>query len=188
MPKPFFNVPEDNKFFPRLKMLPNIPAPCWVLRFLCRLGPIFEIFLLWHLTVNFFCLPFHISLKKTVRQVMLHVVVSLFVLTIFCFYIYLLRLRLLPPNIFFITTPLNEPNMGAANAPIGKNLPLCLRLFCLPPIYQTTRLTDCFFILKSCRLLVQCYMFFDVKLAPVAITRTNTHQVNMRVFLTLIFW
>ena len=78
--------------------------------------------------------------------------------------------------------------MGAANAPIGKNLPLCLRLFCLPPIYQTPRLTDCFFILKSCHLLVQCHMFFDVKLAPVAITRTNTHQVNMRIFLTLASW
>ena len=28
---------------------------------------------------------------------------------------------------FFITTPPNEPDMGVANAPIGKNPPLCLR-------------------------------------------------------------
>ena len=78
--------------------------------------------------------------------------------------------------------------MGAANAPIGKNPNLCLLLFPLPPIYQTPRLTDCFFILKIHRLLGQCYMFCDVKLAPVAITRTNTHQVNVPIFLTLVFW
>ena len=33
MSKPFYNVPEENKSFPRLKTLPNIPAPCCVLRF-----------------------------------------------------------------------------------------------------------------------------------------------------------
>ena len=88
---------------------------------------------------------------------------------------------------FFITTPPNKPNMEAANAPIGKNSPFCLGVFLLPPIYQTTRLTDCFFILKSYHLLVQCYMFCDIKLAFVAITRTNTHQVNMLIFLALVF-
>ena len=77
--------------------------------------------------------------------------------------------------------------MGVANAPIGKYLPLCLHLFRLLPIYQRPRLTDCFFILTSRRLL-QCYMFCDVKLGPVAITRRNTHQVNMPIFLTLDFW
>ena len=159
MSKLFSNAPEDNNLFPRLKTLPNIPALWCVLHFLCHLGPIVWVFLLWHLMVNFFYLPFHISLRKTVRYVMLQVVVPLFILTIIYFYTYLLRLWLSPPNIFSITTPPNEPNMGAANAPIGKNPPLCLRPFRLPPIYQTPRLTDYFFILKSCRLLVQCYMF-----------------------------
>ena len=32
--KPLFNAPEDNKFFPRLKTLSNILAPCCVLHFL----------------------------------------------------------------------------------------------------------------------------------------------------------
>ena len=77
--------------------------------------------------------------------------------------------------------------MGVAKAPIGKNPSPCLHIFRLRPIYQKPHLTDCFFILKSRRLLVQCYMFYDIKLAPVAIIHANTHQVNMPIFLTIFF-
>ena len=42
--------------------------------------------------------------------------------------------------------------MGEANADNGNAPPLCL--FRLPPIYQIPLLTDCFFFLKSHRLLV----------------------------------
>ena len=122
------------------------------------------------------------------RQVKLRFVMSLVVLTIFCFYTYLLRLRLLPPKSFFITARPNEPNMGAASAPMGKNPPFCLHLFRLPPIFQAPHLSSCFFTLKSCRLFVQCYMFCDVKLALAMITRTNTGQANMPISLTLVFW
>ena len=53
----------------------------------------------------------------------------------------------------------NKPNIGA----ISRNLPFCLRLFHLSPIYQTFHLTNCFlFILKSRRLVEVCYKFYDI--------------------------
>ena len=91
---------------------------------------------------------------------MLHVVVSLFDLTIFSFCTCFQLLYLFPPSISLITTPPNEPSMGVANPPTGKNPPFCLRLFCLPPIYHTS-----FCILKSHRFLVQCYVLW-CKVSP----------------------
>ena len=98
---------EDDKFFPRLKTLPNIPAPSCVLPFLCRLGPILQDYLIVTFDGKFILLNFSYLAKKDLRQVMSHIVVSPFALTIFSFYTYLLHLRLLPPNILFITTPPN---------------------------------------------------------------------------------
>ena len=129
MSRAFLNVPEISKFFPRLKTLANNPAPRCPLCFLCRIGPIvlLFIFLLWNLKVNFFCSPFHILLKKTVCLVM-SLAVSLFVWIIFWFYTYLLHLRLLPANNFFMTAPPNVSNIGAANALTGKK-PLFVYVF-----------------------------------------------------------
>ena len=188
MSKPFCNAPEDNKFFPRLKTLLNIPAPCCVLRFLCRLSAIVWDLLIVTFHGKFFLLTLSYLTKKDCPLGN----VTRYAVTFCLKKIFFLYISSTPTSFtskyLFKTTPLNEPNMGAANAPIGKNPPLYLRLFCLPPLYQTPHLNDCFFILKSHHLLVQCYMFCDVKLTPTAITLTNTHQVNMSIFLTLFFW
>ena len=64
MLKPFANAPDDNKFFPRLKALPNSPAPCYVLRFLCFLGPIALFLLIVTFEGKFFRLTFSYFAKK----------------------------------------------------------------------------------------------------------------------------
>lgn len=115
MSSPFFNKLGVSKLFLKLNMLPNIPAPCCVLRFLCCLGPIVYILFIVTFAGNFFLLTLSYLAKKCICRVKLLVVMSLF-------YAYLLRLCLLPPNYSFITTPLNEPNMGAANAPLSTSI------------------------------------------------------------------
>ena len=172
-------------------MLPNLPVPCCVLCFLCRLRPIVRYLLIVtfdgkfsQLTLSYLAKKDHPSDNVTRCGVTFHLNIILFLyisststpLTFkYIFFYKNLNLRLLPPNIYFLRTLPNEPNMGAAKASIGKNLLLCLQLFRLPLMYQAPCLTNCFFILKSCCLLVQCYMFCDLNLAPVAITHTNNH-------------
>ena len=156
MPKPFFNVLEDNKYFPNLKTLPNISAPLCVLRFLHRLGRIVRD-LIVKFDGKFFLLTLSFLTKKDCPLGNVTRSGGPFFLNNILFLYISYTSTSFTSKYLFVTTPSNEPNMGAANAPIGKNSPLCLRLFCLPPIYQTPQ--------KSHRLLVQCYMFYDVKLA-----------------------
>ena len=91
---------------------------------------------------------------------MSHVAVSHVVLIIFFLFAYCLRRHLLPRNIFLITGPAIVTNAGPAIGPnigtTGRNLPFCLPLFGLPPIYQTPRLADCSIHSKS--LLSSCDM------------------------------
>ena len=64
--KPFFNALEENKFFPTLKTLPNIPATFCVLGFLCFLGPIVQDLLIVTFDGTFFLLTLSYLAKKTV--------------------------------------------------------------------------------------------------------------------------
>ena len=53
-----------------------------------------------------------------------------------------------------------------------------MHLLRLLPICQTPRLTNCFLILKSCRLAAICYKFYDVMSDLVLTKHTSTHLVN----------
>ena len=75
--------------------------------------------------------------------------------------------------------------MGEANAANGNAPPLCL--FRLPPIYQIPLLTDCFFFLKSHRLLVWCCMFCGVTLNPLTPIGIDTPPENVPRFLAEVF-
>ena len=164
MSRPFFNRPvEVNAFVPKFTIFPKRLPPFCVLGFLCHLCPICRALFMVTFLGRFFLLtlsylatkdcPFgNVTRRGVTRR-----------LNAYC----RRCRRLLPPSIFLITGPTIAPNGGPANEPnigaIGRNPPFCLRLFRLPPIYQTPCLTDYFpFILKSRRLLAICYKFYDV--------------------------
>lgn len=64
MSKPFFNAPENYKFFPKLKTLPNIPVPCCFLCFICRFGPIVRNLFIVTFEGRFFLLTLSYHAKK----------------------------------------------------------------------------------------------------------------------------
>ena len=68
------------------------------------------------------------------------------------------------------------PKIGVARAASGNAF--LLFLLRLPPMYQIPLLTDCFVILRSCRLHVKCYMFYDVMLNRLVVPSINIHRVN----------
>ena len=108
MPRTFFNKLRVSNLFPKLNMLPNILAPCCVLCFLCRLGPIVHIlFIVTFAGKSFSTYPFISCYKVRLSGKVTRCGVT-FCLNNICLYTYLLRLCFLPPNIFFITTSLNE--------------------------------------------------------------------------------
>ena len=188
MSNPFSKTLGVSKLFPKLNTLPNMPASCYVLRFLCLLGPIVRAVFIVTFAGKFFLLT-HSYLTKNERPSgkVTRCDVTCRLNNILFLYISSASTPSTAKK-FFITTRPNEPNMGAASAPMGKNPPFCLHLFRLPPIFHAPHLSSCFFILKSWRLFVQCYMFCDVKLALAVITRTSTGQANMPKSLTLVFW
>ena len=71
--------------------------------------------------------------------------------------------------------------------PLEKKNPFCVRFLLFPPIYQTPLLTVCFFILKSCYLVVRCYMFCDVRSVHCSTNHTSTHLLNAPKFFALAF-
>ena len=187
--KPFFSVPEVNKFFPRVKTLPNIPAPCCILRFLCRFGPIiWALFIGTFLGKIFLLTLSYLATKKRPSGKVTRFGVNFRLSNI------LSQTVSSAPASFsftakysFITILPTEPRIGVANAAIGKASPFCLRLFLLPPIYQMLHLTDCFFILKSCHSIVLWYMSYEEVLALGVIGRINILQGNRLIFLALVY-
>ena len=169
MSRSFYNRPvEVNAFVSKFTMFPKRLLSLCVLRFLCRLRPVCcALFMVTFLRRLFLLTLSYIATKDcrfgnvTRRGVTRHPN-------------NILSLRISPwlsspfTTKYFLITGLaiaanaglaNEPNIGA----ISRNLPFCLRLFRLSPIYQTPLLTNCFlFILKSRRLVEICYKFYDI--------------------------
>ena len=79
----------------------------------------------------------------------------------------------LPPLIISLSIGVAKlPKIGAANTAKRKNPPLC-RLFFLPPMYQTPRLTDSFLIPKNHPLPEIASMLYDIMSVRLVLIRIH---------------
>ena len=99
-------MPEDNKFFPRLKTLPNIPARSCVRPFLCHLGPIVPEFLNVTFDDKFILLNFsYLTIKDRPSDNVTHCGVTFSLNNIFFLYISSISMPLTSKHLFIATPP-----------------------------------------------------------------------------------
>ena len=99
-------MPEDNKFFPRLKTLPNIPARSCVRPFLCHLGPIVREFLIVTFDDKFILLNFsYLAIKESPSDNVTQCGVTFSLNNIFFLYISSISMPLTSKQLFIATPP-----------------------------------------------------------------------------------
>ena len=178
---------------PSFAIFPKILPHFCVFRFLCYLSPVFRALVIVRFLGKFFMLTLSYLARKDcpfvnfTRCSVTHLLSKIFYLSILA-----AATSLFSTEYFFITGPAIVFNAGPANDPniaaTGKNPAFCVHLLRLPPICQTPRLTSSFLILKSRRLAVICYKFYDVMSGLVLTKRTSTRLVNEPRLLALVFW